>query len=172
MQDSIYRYGKVSKCFHWLMAILIAWQLLKIGDRINEGDHWIGQVLVSWHISIGTLLLGLIVLRLLWALSQRQQRPRHNPATVKLVTIGHGLLYACMLLMPITGVMVMVGGGYGLTAFGVEILAKDEGVGWAASVGRLHSPLAWAFTVLLIGHIGMAFIHHFIKGDDTLKRMM
>lgn len=74
--------------------------------------------------------------------------------------------------MPIAGMMAMVGGGYGVNAFGVQIIARGEEVGWAASVGSLHSPLAWVLTVLIIGHIGMALIHHFVMRDDSLKRML
>ena len=172
INDSKERYGSVSKILHWLMAVLIGWQLLKFGDRITEGEHWIGQTLVPWHVSIGTLILGLIVLRILWVISQRQHRPRQNPATALLVKVGHGLLYAGMLLMPITGVMVMLGGGHGLSAFGVGIIAEGEEIAWAASLGSLHSPLAWVVAALTIGHIGIALIHHFFQRDDTLTRML
>lgn len=166
--DSKERYGSVSKTFHWLMAVLIGWQLLAFGDRIAEGEHWVGQTLVPWHVSIGTLLLVLIVLRLAWVMTQRHQRP----ATAKLVKAGHGLLFAGMLLMPITGVMVMLGGGHGLTAFGMQLIAEGEEIAWAASLGSLHSPLAWALTVLVLGHIGIALFHHFVQREDTLKRML
>tara|TARA_R110002012_G_scaffold62590_1_gene164639 strand:+ start:18854 stop:19375 length:522 start_codon:yes stop_codon:yes gene_type:complete len=172
INDSKERYGSVSKFLHWLMAVLIIWQLLKLGDRIAEGEHWIGQTLVPWHISIGTLLLGLIVLRLLWVMSQRRHRPRQNPAIAKLVKAGHGLLFAGMLLMPLTGVLVMLGGGYGLTAFGMELVSEGEEITWAASLGGLHSPLAWALSVLILGHIGIALFHHFAQRDDTLTRML
>ncbi len=172
INDSKERYGRISKILHWTMAGLITWQVLKFGDRISEGEHWVGQTLVPWHVSIGTLLLCLIVLRMFWAMSQRNNRPRENPATAMLVKIGHGLLYAAMLLMPITGIMVMLGGGYGLKAFGVQLIAKGEGLPWAESIGNLHSPLAWALTAMIIGHIGIALLHHFVKRDDTLKRML
>lgn len=172
INDTKVRYGSVSKTFHWLMAVLIGWQLLKFGDRILEGEHWIGQTLVPWHVSIGVLLLILIVLRIIWAASQRPHRPQHDPATAKLVKAGHGLLYAGMLLMPITGIMVMLGGGYGITAFGIQLVDKGEEIGWAASLGSLHSPLAWALAILTIGHIGITLIHHFVQRDDTLRRML
>lgn len=172
IHDSKERYGSVSKILHWVMTVLIGWQLLKLGDRIAEGEHWVGQTLVPWHVSIGTLLLGLIVLRLLWVMNQRRHRPQQNPATAMLVKVGHGLLYVGMLLMPITGVMVMLGGGHGLNAFGVEIFAKGEEIAWAANLGGLHSPLAWTLTVLIIGHIGIALIHHFVQRDDALTRML
>ena len=172
INDSKQRYGSVSKIFHWGMALLIGWQLLKLSDRISDGEHWVGLTLVPWHVSIGTLLLGLIVLRLLWVIKQRRQRPQQNPATAMLVKVGHGLLYAGMLLMPITGILLMLGGGYGLTAFGVEIFVKGEEIAWAASFGSLHSPLAWAVTLLIIGHIGIALVHHFVQRDGTLTRML
>ncbi|MBV2206270.1 MAG: DUF2218 domain-containing protein, partial [Pseudomonas sp.] len=50
LHDTRERYGRISRGFHWLMAGLIVWQFLKLGDRIDEGEHWIGQTLVPWHI--------------------------------------------------------------------------------------------------------------------------
>ena len=172
MNDSSQRYGGISRLLHWSMALLIGWQLLKLGDRINDGEHWIGQTLVPWHVSIGSLLLILIGVRLLWALSQRQQRPQPVGPTAPLVKAGHGLLYASMLLMPLTGLCVMLGNGYGLKVFGVQLLAKTGlKTDWLISLGNLHSPLAWLLLALVVGHIGAALFHHFIKKDDTLKRM-
>lgn len=170
--DSKERYGSVSKTFHWLMAALIGWQLFKFGDRIAEGEHWVGETLVPWHVSIGTLLLVLIVLRLAWVMTQRHQRPAQDPATAALVKAGHAMLYIALLLLPVLGILYVVGNGYPLTVFGIELIAKGDEIEWAKTIGGLHSPLAWLITALVIGHIAMALIHHFIKRDDTLKRML
>src|SRR3546814_11980422 len=62
-RDSKERYGRISRFLHWGMALLIGWQLLKIFDRVADGENWIGQTLVPWHVSIGTLLLLLIAFR-------------------------------------------------------------------------------------------------------------
>ncbi len=172
IHDSHESYGDVSKVFHWLMGILIVWQMLKFFDRIDEGEHWVGQTLVQGHFSIGTLLLVLIILRMLWAARQRTQRPRQNPSTAFLVKLGHGLLYTVMLLLPITGILAMYGGGHGLTAFGVEIFPEGPEIAWAATLGGLHSPLAWILLVMVLGHIVIALGHHFIVRDDTLRRML
>lgn len=172
MNDSAHRYGGISRLLHWAMALLIGWQFLKLGDRIDDGEHWIGETLVPWHVSIGGLLLVLIVLRLLWALGQRQQRLQHVGPTALLVKAGHGLLYASMLLLPITGILLMLGNGYGMKFFGMQLVAKT-GVetGWMISLGNLHSPLAWLLLILVVGHIAAALFHHFMHQDDTLKRM-
>lgn len=169
--DTSASYGTVTKAFHWGMALLIFWQMLKFFDRIGEGEHWVGQVLVSWHFSIGTLLLVLVAARIVWVARQRV-RPAHDPATAFAVRTGHVLLYACMVLLPVTGILVMVGGGFGLTAFGTPLIAEGAKVPWAATLGSLHSPIAWLLLVLTIGHAGMALRHHFVKRDGILQRII
>ena len=129
--------------------------------------------MVSWHISIGSLLLLLIVLRIIWAFTQKNNRPEQDPATALLVKAGHGLLYLAMLLLPITGVMIMIGNGFGWAPFGMEIVAGDgPEIGWMAALGSFHSLLAWSLLILVIGHVGIALLHHFVKKDGVLRRML
>ncbi len=173
MNDSKERYGGITRFFHWGMGLLIVWQFLKFFDRINDGEHWVGQNLVSWHISIGSLLLVLIVLRIIWAASQKNNRPEQDPATAFLVKAGHGLLYLGMLLLPITGLMIMIGNGYGWNPFGLGLVARggDE-IGWMAALGSVHSLIAWSLLILVVGHVGIALLHHFVKKDGVLRRML
>ena len=159
--DSTERYGSISRIFHWGMAVLIIWQLLKFFDRIADGEHWVGQTLVPWHVSIGSLLLVLVILRIVWAARQKNNRPVQDPATAWLVKAGHVLLYAAMVLMPVTGILTMIGNGYGWTAFDVQLAAKGDEVSWMASIGSLHSPIAWLLLIMIVGHIGIALLHHF-----------
>ncbi|MBY6062739.1 cytochrome b [Pseudidiomarina sediminum] len=172
LNDSTARYGSVSKFFHWVMATLLAWQFLKFFDRISDGEHWVGENLVPYHVSIGTVLLLLVVLRLVWSIRQSKQRPEPENASRVLVKAGHGLLYLSMLLMPISGIMYLVGKGYGLKVFGMQLIARGEEMQWMADLGHYHSPIAWVMLVLVAGHIVMGLVHHFIKKDNTLKRML
>ena len=170
--DNKTRYGSISRLFHWVMAFFIGWQLLKFFDRISDGEHWVGQTLVPWHGGIGALLLLLVVLRIIWAATQKNRRPQQDPATATLVRIGHFLLYAAMLLMPVTGAWILVGKGYGLRPFGIELVARGPEIPWmAAAGGTLHSPLAWLLLIMIVGHIGVALFHHFVKKDGVLRRM-
>lgn len=172
MNDSKQRYGGITRMFHWGMALLVYWQFLKFFDRINDGEHWVGQNLVSWHISIGSVLLVLIVLRSLWAFSQKNNRPEQDPATAFLVKAGHGLLYLCLLLLPITGVMTMIGNGYGWSPFGIELVAGGAEISWMATLGSVHSLIAWSLLILVVGHASIALLHHFVKKDGVLRRML
>ena len=79
--DTPTRYGAISRALHWAMAALFAWQfagmLLKfVLGRVPLMKFWVGT-----HSSIGTLLLILLALRLLWALAQRlhRQHPARHP---------------------------------------------------------------------------------------------
>ena len=173
MYDSKERYGSITRIFHWGMALLIIWQFMKFFDRINDGEHWIGENIVSWHVSIGSLLLVLIVLRLIWAATQKNNRPEQEPSTAFLVKAGHGLLYLGMLLLPITGLMIMIGNGYGWNPFGLGLIARGGAeIGWLATLGSAHSLIAWSLLILVLGHAGIALLHHFVKKDGVLGRML
>lgn len=155
------KYGYISRCLHWVVAILIGWQMLKLTDYIDDGEHWVGQTLVPWHVSIGTLLLMIIGLRVVWASQRRKllrRTARQYPRTGGdvLASAGHLALYASMLLMPLTGVFKMIGGGHGLTAFGFVLIPKGPEIPLAATLGEWHTPLSWLLLALILGHIGFA----------------
>lgn len=75
--------------------------------------------------------------------------------------------------MPLSGIAVLVGNGYGLTVFGLDLLAGGGEVPWLAALGgAVHSPLAWLLVLMVLGHAGMALVHHFIRKDGVLRRML
>ena len=172
-QDTKNKYGAISKLLHWGMALLIIQQFFKFAGRINDNQHWLGETFGPWHASIGFTILLLVVVRLLWVAKQWRQRPV-TPGLIGLAAkLGHVGLYLCMLAMPLTGIAFLVGNGYGLKVFGSQLIAgTGEETAWLLNLGSLHSPLAWLFALLVVGHIGAALVHHFKFADDTLKRML
>lgn len=171
IKDNPERYGVITRAFHWLFAGLVLWQFMKFFDRIGEGEHWIGETLVPWHVSIGVLLLVLVVVRVAWALSQAQHRPTHEAPIKYLARASHSLIYGVLVLMPITGMLYMVGEGYGVEAFGITLVAEGEEVAWMHTLGELHEILAWTLLALTLAHIAMALHHQFVRRDGTLRRM-
>ncbi|MGY1457867.1 MULTISPECIES: cytochrome b [unclassified Luteimonas] len=174
-RDTRERYGTVSRLLHWGVALLVVWQVLKIFDRIDDGEHWVGQTLVPWHISIGFLILLLMLLRIVWALRNQGNRPPAPPPKMLglVAKAGHFALYAALVLMPVTGISIMIGNGYGLTVFGMELVAQGAEIPWLATFGGvLHSPVAWLLLAMVIGHAVMALVHRFVKKDGVLQRML
>lgn len=67
----------------------------------------------------------------------------------------------------------MIGNGYGLDPFGIELVAGGgPEIGWMAALGSFHSLIAWALLILVAGHAGIALLHHFVKKDNVLRRML
>lgn len=174
--DTRERYGTLSRLLHWTMAALVIWQALKLFDRINEGEHWVGQALVRpWHISIGTLIGVIIVARIAWALKNLDNRPPPAPPPTlgMLARSGHVALYVGMALLPLTGISIMVGNGYGLEAFGLQLVSPGDEIPWLATLGGvLHSPVAWLTVLLAAGHVLMALWHGLVRKDGVLQRML
>lgn len=88
IHDSKTRYGHVTRLFHWIMALFIAWPMLKFFDLIDDGEHWVGQTQVPWHISVGTLLPLLILARIVWT-TRHRVRPATEPAIALLLKASH-----------------------------------------------------------------------------------
>ena len=173
LDDSHQRYGAVTRFFHWVMAILIVEQFFKFADRINEGEHWLGDTFGPLHGSIGLTLLMLVVLRILWAISQRRQRPVNEGFEGLIAKAAHGLMYFCVLVMPFFGMLYVYGKGYPVKFFGLELIAKPAGeTEWAIAVGGFHSPLAILLALLVLAHIASAIYHRVVKKDDVLQRML
>lgn len=174
-RDTRERYGAISRLLHWGMAVLVIWQALKLFDRINDGEHWVGQVLVPWHVSVGTLIGVLIVVRIAWALRNKGNRPPAPPPPMLglVARAGHLALYVGLVLMPLTGISIMVGNGYGLKAFGMQLVAPGPEIEWLATFGGvIHSPLAWLLVLLVVGHVGAALWHGLVRKDGVLRRML
>lgn len=172
LKDTPTRYGTLTRLIHWTMAALIVLQFLKLGDRVNDGEHWIGQTIVPLHGSVGILLFVLIAVRLVWGIGQSSLRPKYDGFQRILAKGGHGLLYLCMLLMPLSGMARPLGAGYGLKMFGTQLVeGNGEKSEWLLAFSQIHSPLSWLFVALAIGHIGAALYHHLVLKDGTLARM-
>ncbi|MCE7031209.1 cytochrome b/b6 domain-containing protein [Lysobacter sp. GX 14042] len=172
LHDSPERYGLVTRLLHWSMAVLVLLQFVKFFERLDGGGGSLVETIAGWHTSVGTLLLVLVLARIAWAFAQRRRRPVNDPALAIFVIAGHVMLYAALLALPVMGLLIMLGGGYGHSAFGIGLFPPGEEVGWARVWGSLHSPLAWLLAVAVAVHIAAALYHHFIRRDRVLRRML
>jgi cytochrome b561 len=173
LNDSPQRYGLITRFFHWFMAVLVLQQFFKFGDYINDGKHWLGDTFGPYHTSIGALIMLLAVIRLIWGSKQKSQRPRTEGILGKVARASHHTMYTCMLVMPPLGALYIYGKGYPVKLFGMTILDKPAAkTQWMTTVGELHAILAVLLVLLVLAHISGAMYHHFIRKDDTLKRMV
>ena len=171
--DRAQRYGVVTRLLHWLMAALILWQLLGMAVKLLLGRVPLAGFFVGLHAPVGFVLFGLVIVRVIWALFERN-RPAHGAGAIGLAArAGHGALYALMVVIPSLGMLRAWANTRAFTPFGIPVFpAREAEVTWAVTLAdRLHGPLGWALAAIVAGHIGMVILHGWLWRDGTFARM-
>jgi cytochrome b561 len=186
LHDSELRYGTVSIGFHWIIAILVIFNLaagIYMG-YLPRGDATKGLI-VMLHKSTGLTILTLSVLRLIWRLMNPwQPLPLDlSPALRAVARATHVLFYILIIAIPLAG-WAMVSASrhnspivwYGLfdwpkLGFLVS-LSDDRKKVWAHTFGETHELLAYFAIALIVLHVGAALYHHYIRRDKVLRRML
>lgn len=171
------RYAPILRRLHWLMAILIGLGYLAIEQRgffargtparfaVIQSHYWIGLAIF--------VLAG-------WRIAQRRRfaAPAITPAPPRgqaiLSTITHIALYAFFIVMPILGISAAWLDGKSVfipfTQVAIPpLLAESEQ--WVHTIEDLHGQIGEIFYWVIGLHIAAALYHHFIRRDDTLRRM-
>ncbi|MCG7577082.1 MULTISPECIES: cytochrome b/b6 domain-containing protein [unclassified Halomonas] len=162
-RDTPFRYGLVSRSFHWLTALLVLTQFFVVAMWRVLGETSVTLMLsrLAPHGAIGLLLMVITLGRLLWWYSQRHQRPQ-PPKTLRgqLARIVHGAFYALLMLIASLGLIRQYAGGWPLKAYGWELIpgAENDIPALMLPADLLHSPLSWLLLLLVAGHIVMAII--------------
>jgi cytochrome b561 len=173
--DSPNRYGYVTRILHWIMAALLAWQFLSMACKLVLGRTPLTAFMVGSHGQIGTVLMLLIVLRVIWAVCNRRTRPPHEQTWMgRGARAGHGLLYALMFIVPALALVRQYGSDRPLVVFGMRLMEpQPTKIEWLmAPANAVHGLLAWALLALIAGHVVMVMVHHYRWRDDTVSRMI
>lgn len=185
------RYSAGAILLHWLMALLIIWQLwigIWMTGAINDPEtQATAYDAFQFHKSLGLSLLVLAVLRLVWRLAHRvPDIPAEIPGWQRIIArLTHWLLYALMVLIPLSG-WIYVSTGWNSTAgmalavptvwFGQFEWPHIPGFDGNSAVADLavgaHGIMAFALIGLLLLHVAAALKHHFADRDDVLWSML
>lgn len=161
------RYGRVACALHWLVAALLPAQLALGHASESVRDRVLSDALLGAHFRLGIVVLMLVVLRLAWR--WRHGAPSHAPSGVAAghwrIALGvHRLLYALLLMLPLSGYVIWIWMGADRTLFGpLEVPAlftpppdEETGRAWA---WYLHVYGAWALIGLVTLHAAAALLH-------------
>lgn len=173
LQDSMDRYGTVSRLLHWGMALLLAWQFATAGARVFFEDSALDEFLWATHKPLGLLLIVLVIIRAAWSLFNAGHRPRSLNVMAKL---GHLALYALVIVVPLLALFRQYGSGRTFTPFGLPLMSGFEGdeIEWMITpANTLHGWLGWLLLALIVGHILMTILHRRRPEDeDVMARML
>ncbi len=167
------RYAAPSRLLHWVIALLVllTWPL---GLMIGFAKKGVVLNFYLLHESTGFLVLWLMLIRVgnRWL-----NRPPHHeapPLERYAAEAAHGLLYLFLILMPVSGFLATNAHGFPLKWFGiVEVwspIGKSPDI--APLFSAVHEWSAWMLLGLFAVHIGAVLIHHVIRKDDTLYRII
>jgi cytochrome b561 len=168
-------WGSMAKFLHWTMALLI-FTLFVLGWTAELMPRSPAKIQTFvWHKSIGILVLGLVAIRLLWKLANRDPRPPEGkPWEHFAARAAHTLLYVLMFAMPISGWIVNSAANVPLKVFGLFVLPNLTGPSdeLRELAEDAHLTMFWIMAATLVAHIGAALQHHLIKRNNVLTRML
>lgn len=169
------RYSLPAIVLHWAMAMLLTGQvgvglyMVELPKRTPEVAYYYGL-----HKSFGLVALMLIALRLWWRSRSKPPVLRNVSAVQeKAASTVHRLLYACMVMIPLSGFIGSNFGKYPVKFFGYAL----PQLGWEnpavqAFFRYVHVAFVWLLCVLVAVHL-LAVMYHLAKtGSETLRRML
>lgn len=190
------RYSVVSIVLHWMIALAIAGMILLgwwMTDAIKDPAQASGAFKAyQLHKSIGLTILVLTLFRLVWRFTHSfPPLPAHMPAWEKAsARASHLLLYAIMLVMPLTGWLYVSAGWNSAMNMPFAVptiwfgLFEWPHIPWVAdaadairgsiagSAMTAHEKLAWGAVALVGLHAAAALKHHFFDRDSVLASML
>jgi cytochrome b561 len=176
LRDTPETFGTPSRLLHWFAALAItaAWIVGSVmGDLPRGPSRAAGTDL---HFALGTLVLTLTALRLLWRLFN--PLPLSLPGTPwwqdRAARLAHLALYVLMFAVPLSGVLGAWLGGKAINLFWVTTLASPlaRDRAWEKAAEGAHEALANALLFVVAAHVAAALWHHFIRRDGTLRRII
>lgn len=161
---------------HWLTfgAILGAVVLVLVRELVEGRATRLA--LLDLHRSLGVLVIGLTLLRLLIRFANRKSLPDHSlPQPMALMAaLGHLAIYLALFAIPLLGWAQTSARGLTLQFFGLfplpALIATDTD--FAETLADAHEYAAWLLLVLVATHAGAALWHHYIRRDGVLTSML
>ncbi len=172
-QDTKSKLSVVTITFHWLVALMFI-GLITVGlimDNMPRGPEKFQ--LMGIHKSIGTIFLLVAVARIVYRIKQGfpedlSEKPRWQHL---IATSVHHILLLATVLMPLSGIMMSIGGGRGLDVFGLELIGSGDKIEWMAAIGSgFHGVAAKVMIAIIVLHTAAAIKQQFV--DKTLSRML
>jgi cytochrome b561 len=168
-------YSGGARTFHWLTVALLL-IIIPIGLVMGYLPRGIVQnTFFITHESLGLTVLALTLVRFLWRVGHP---PPPSPDLNRLersASAGvHVLLYAVLIIMPVTGYLFVTLSDIDVSYFGLvhvpALVEPDKPTG--KIFGTIHISLQWAIYALAAMHIGAALHHYVFRRNDVLARML
>jgi cytochrome b561 len=182
---AVARYTRTAMTFHWVIALLIAANVLLALTWSYYPDAGVRPA-IDTHKSIGITVLGLAIMRVLWRLTHRPPAlPIHHKRWEKFSAHAvHLFLYLVMFGLPLTGWIMdsayKDAASHPMYWFGLfewprlpNVMAMEPAAKLAVhdNFANFHENLALALYILVFAHIAGALKHQWIDRDRDRELM-
>jgi cytochrome b561 len=170
------RYHPALIALHWGVLLLIVgvYASMELRGFLTKGSAP-RELLKVVHFSLGLTVFALVIARIVLRL--RTATPAITPPLSPLLKIGatgaHLALYAFMIAMPLLGWAALSAEGKSILFFGLPvfpIMPVSETL--ADLLNETHETIGEIGYFLIGAHAAAALYHHYIRGDNTLTRML
>ena len=168
-------YTRTAVALHWTVVAFIITAFAMGWIMTDMAISPLRLRLFSWHKWVGVTVLALFFVRGLWRLTHQPPALLPMPVWQRMVAHSlHGLLYAMLLMQPLSGWIYSNASGYPIVYLGLIPLPNLVGKGkaLAATFKEIHSIGSVLLAVAIGLHVLASLKHHFIDRDDTLRRML
>ena len=170
-------YGPVARALHWAIAAL-AVIVVAFGWAIPGAPRGTEsrELLLVLHRSVGLLILGLMVFRIVWRMTHPPPPlpagfPRIEAAAAR---TDHALLYVMFLVMPLSGYLNAAAAGHSVSFFGLfaipPLVPEDPLLSQIAVAA--HQAGQFVVYALVAIHVAAALFHAAVRRNRILDRML
>src|ERR1700676_2505349 len=156
------QYGPTAKVLHWLIVALLTLQYL-IGWFMPDIKAGVAPgTAMTWHISIGTTILAVMLLRLAWRLTHPVASESSLPPYQRITSEAvHWLLYVSVLLTTFSGWLFASARGWKIAWYFATPMPMltSENSALLRAIDGWHQIFEWTLLVLIAVHIAAAFMH-------------
>ena len=169
------QYTRTAVALHWAVAGLVI-TLLAMGWIMTDMASSPTKLqVVTWHKWGGITVLALFFVRSVWRLTHPVPPPLPMARwQQRAAGIMHALLYAMLLVQPLTGWLFSSAAGRQVVYLNLiplpNLVARNPALG--AVFKDIHGNGAALLTAIVGLHALAALKHHFVDRDDTLRRML
>ena len=168
-------YDTVARLFHWGFVLLVLVQIPVGIAMTSEAFPGVGDALFILHKGLGSILLLLILLRLVWRVTHPVPALLSDlPALQRRIAgVVHRVLYLMLVIMTVSGYIRTVGDNFPielLDALGIPPLVSDIPE-TALMMRAVHKFGAFMLTGLIAAHVGAVVHQALIERRDVMARM-
>jgi cytochrome b561 len=157
--------------FHWAMALLIA-GAFGIAEIIDFFPRDMRISVLGWYALFGVGVLALFVPRIIAVFfGANRDDAVEQGLPERAARWAHYVLYALMVVIPVTGLLTVMSRGKSFDVAGLFTLPTLGDMHWLhVGAESIHTSIVWVLFFLVGAHVLAALWHHFIVRDDVLAR--